>query len=126
MKRKLRFWPYENITPLGMDGTRIQFPFLMNRSLASAPEEVQVGTRHCLIVDVAGGITWGDDEVFLAKVLFAVGMLKIYETFDFQGNLPEVVTAFVPHGDCPVDPEVLRDPEDASIEVDVSSKRLHC
>lgn len=117
----LRFGRYENVTKSGQDGTTIQFPFSMvDSSMVGTSEELQVTTWHRLRVSVAGGISWGDDEVFLAKVLFEVGKQEIAEKLRLQGDLSELETAFIPHGDCPVDPKILIDPESSAVEIEIS------
>lgn len=120
MKRILfRFGRYENVTQSGQDGATILFPFSMvDSSMVGTSEELQVATWHRLRVGVAAGISWGDDEVFLAKALFAVGKQEIVRKLYLQGDLSELETAFVPHGDCPVDPETLIDSEGAIVEVE--------
>ena len=114
----LRFGRYKNVTESGRDGTTILFPFSMvDSSIVCTSEELQVTTWHRLRVGVAAGISWGDDKDFLARVLFAVGKQEIVRELYLQGDLSELETAFVPHGDCPVDPKTLIDPEGAIVEV---------
>lgn len=116
----LRFGKYEDITQSGQDGITIQFPFTMVvSSMVGTPEEFQVTTSHRLIVGVAARISWGDDKVFLARVLFAVGKQEVVRQLYLQSDLSEPVTAFVPNGDCPVDPKTLSDPEGAIVEVEI-------
>lgn len=118
-KVSLRFGRYKNVTESGEDGATILFSFSMvDSSMVGTSEELQVATWHRLRVSVAGGINWGDDEVFLVKALFAVGKQEIVRKLYLQGDLSELETAFVPHGDCPVDPKTLIDPEGAIVEVE--------
>jgi hypothetical protein len=116
----LRFGRYENVTQSGQDGTTIQFPFSMvDSSMVGTPEECQVTTLHKLIVGVAARIRWGDDEAFIARVLFAVGKQEVVRDLYLQSDLSEPVTAFVPNGECPVDPSTLIDPDGFIIEVEI-------
>lgn len=115
MRGNLCIGLYENVTPPGMDGTAIQFPFMVT----IGSKERQARSRHVLIVSVAARITWGDDGDFLARVLFAVGVQTIIGMLNFHADVPAVVTAFVPHGDCPVNPDDLIDPNGAVIELDL-------
>lgn len=120
-KRLLRFGRYENVTKSGQDGATIQFPFsMLDSSMVGIPDELQVTTWHRLRVSVAGGISWGDNDVFLAKVLFAVGKQEVAEKLRLQGGLLELETVFVPHGDCSVDPKTLIDPEGSVVELEIS------
>lgn len=115
----LRFGQYENVTQSGQDGATIQFPFSMvDSSMVGTPKELQATTSHKLRVGVAGGISCGNDKAFLAKVLFAVGKQEIIQKLYLQGDLSELETAFIPHGDCPVDPKTLIEPEGAIVEVE--------
>lgn len=115
----IRFGAYENVTVSGQDGSVIQFSFVMMvSSMAGTPAEFQMTTSHRLRVGVAARISWGDDEVFLARVLFAVGKKEIENRLQLQGDLSELETVFIPHGECPVDPKTLIDPEGAIVEVE--------
>lgn len=120
-KRQLRFVRYENVTQPGQDGYVIQFLFsVMGSSIVGTSEELQVTTWHRLRVGVAGGIGWGNDETFLARVLFSVGKRDVAGKLCLQGDLLELETVFVPHGDCPVDPEGLMEPDGVIVEVEIS------
>ena len=112
MKIVLRFGPYENVTQSGMDGTRIQFPFSMVDSrMVDTPEERQATTLHRLIVGVAAGIDWADDEVALAKMLLELGAPDIIDSMSRTGDLPDEISAFVPHGERPLEHDRLGDIE---------------
>jgi hypothetical protein len=116
----LRVGIYGDVTESGQDGTTIQFPFVMVvSSMVGTPEESKVTTSHVLRVGSAARISWGDDKVFLARVLFAVGKQRIVDELFLLVELPPLITAFVPHGECPVAPEILSDPEGAIVEIEI-------
>lgn len=118
----LCFGPYENITPSGMDGIRIQFNFSkINSRFLASPAEHQAKTLHRLIVDVAATIDWADDEVALAKILFEMRAQEIIESMSREGNLPNEILVSVPRGDLPLDPGRLDDIEGTVIEVELPS-----
>jgi len=120
----LSFGPYKVITPSGMDGIKIQFNFSrVDSRLVGSPEEMQASTLHRLIVGVAAGIDWADDEVALAKILFELGAPNIIASMSPTGDLPDEIPAFVPHGARPLDPSRLADIESSIIEVELPSKR---
>lgn len=123
----LCFGKYENVTLSGQDGTTIKFPFSMiASSKVGTPEECQVTTLHNLIVGVSARIGWGDNENFLALALFAVGRQEVIRELYFKGDLSEPVTAFVPHGECPVDPSTLANPDGYIIEVKIPQEQWRC
>lgn len=116
----LRFGRYENVTQSGQDGTTIQFPFSMvGSSMIGTPEEPQVTTQHMLRVGVAARRRWGNDEDSLAWTLFTVGKQKISEELCLHGELPELITTFVPNGECPVELMTPSKPEDAIFEIEI-------
>lgn len=120
----LCFGPYRNITQSGMDGIAILFPFsMMDSGMVDASEGRQATTLHRLIVGVAAGIDWADDEVALAKILFELGMPSILDSISSTGDLPDEIQVFVPHQGRPLDPDRLGDIEGTIIEVELPSKR---
>lgn len=120
----LCFGPYKVVTLSGMDGIKIQFNFSkVDSRLVGSQEERQASTLHRLIVGVAAGIDWADDEVALAKILFELGEPNIIGLMSPTGDLPDEILAFVPHGARPLDPAQLADIEGSIIEVELPSKR---
>lgn len=118
----LSFGTPKNVTQSGQDGITYEFPFSMldSRWLGLA-EEHRATTRHRLRVGVAARINWGGDEKFLVKVLFRAGVQEVWDTLQALGYLPEQVTAFIPHGDCPYNRETLRDPDGYVFEIEISA-----
>lgn len=121
----LCFGPYEVISPSGMDGIKIQFNFSkVDSRLVGSSVESQASTLHRLLVGVAAGIDWADDEVALAKILFELGAPNIIDSMSSTGDLPdEIPPAFVPNEARPLDPGQLADIEGSIIEVELPSKR---
>ena len=117
---QLRFGKYVDITKSGQDGTSIQFPFEMTvGGDARGSEQSYVKSQHLLSVGVAARTNWGNDEAFLARVLFEVGKQELVGKLYLQIELSEVETVFIPHGDCPVDANSLSDPDGAILEIEI-------
>lgn len=124
MNKVLCFGLYENVTQLGRDGTTILFLFsMMDSGMVDASEDHQATTLHRLIVGVAAGIDWANDEVALAKILFELGVPNIIDSISPSGDLPDEIQVFVPHQGRPLDPGRLGDIEGTIIEIELPSKR---
>jgi len=107
-----------------MDGIAILFPFsMMDSSMGDTSEDRQAVTLHRLIVGVAAGIDWADDEDALAKILFKLGIPTIIDSISPTGDLPDETQVFVPHQGRPLDPGRLGDIEGTVIEVELPAKR---
>lgn len=112
MKMTLRFGTPKNVTQSGQDGVRYEFPF-------SVVCKQQATTRHRLQVCVAARISWGHDENYLVNVLFRVGLKEVWDTLQSLGYLSELIVAYIPHGNCPYEPEKLGSPDGAIIEIEM-------
>lgn len=110
MKKLIYFVTHEDVTPAGMDGAALSFPFyIVDSQLLGKPEEKSSTERHRVLVSIADARRrgWHISDEDLPKVLFEFGKRHLVEILENGAALSEstltsrmITTASHP-GPCP-------------------------
>jgi len=123
-EKKVRFGkPY--LLPKTRDVVEYQFPF----TVIGAPEEESETKQHNVKVVITGALIacWGLSLPDLVKVLFEYGKRHIAEKLE-GGTLSDKEELYLSTSnypdECPIDPSMISDPSQASINVTIPEKSL--
>ena len=116
--------------PITSDATLYEFPFsVVDSSLAGAPEEETETQQHVVNVKISSTLAscWGLSKQDLVKVLFEYGKRHIDDKLKdgTLGDIEELSLNTHSHPTkCPFNPSKISDPNQATINVEISEKTL--
>ena len=112
------------------DATLYEFPFsVVDKSLAGAPEEETETQQHVVNVEITSTLAscWSLSEPDLVKVLFEYGKRHIVDKLK-HGTLRDIeelrLNTHSHPTECPFNPSRISDPNQATINVEISEKTL--
>jgi hypothetical protein len=127
---RLTFGTPRNVTPPGMDGTVIRFPFTaVDADLVGAPEEEQNTTSHRLKITISRwqSVQWkAKSDTDIVKVMFEVGKRQLVKSLAAGNPLTDEfappMISYVPKSKLPFDPDRLDWPDGLTCIVEMRPK----
>ena len=124
----LKFGAPKNITPGGMDGSVVRFPFTaVDTNLVGSPEETQRTTNHRLKVTISrwASAQWGAEDKDIVKVMFEMAKRQLVKSLEDGTPLADEfappMISYVPKSKMPYDPDRLEWPDGQTCIVEVRS-----
>ena len=128
---KIHYSKPEDVTPGGLDGKKVSFPFsFIAREFVGTPEEKKHTTERRIIIPIAGSSTaiWKLSEEDLVRVLFEYArrflresLLKNRRFTEYTIEAPMIFTASHP-GKCEFDPAKIPEADGFVEEVEIPKR----
>ena len=125
---QIRYSKPEDVTPGGLDGREVSFPFAyVSTEYIGAPEERKHTNEHRIIVPISGSTVaiWNLSEEDLIRVLFEYARLFLKELLSTSGSFSGytiialmISTASHP-GKCEFDPGLIPDADGLVEEIEI-------